>query len=251
MIQIRNIYKSFGNKPVLRGINLDIRDSETMVILGSSGQGKTVLLKHIVGLFKPDQGEIFVDDIEITSLSEKDLNKVRLQFGVVFQENALFDFLTVKENVGFLFYEYPNLWRNMEVRNSYRIDEKISKILKLVGLEGTERLYPQELSGGMKKRVAIARALVFNPQIIIYDEPTVGIDPPIAKKIDFLIKELHDKLNVTSIVVTHDLHCAFYVSDRIAFMADGSIIFCGTKEELVKSTDLRIKDFVESFYGVK
>lgn len=251
MIKIEDVYKSFGKKPVLRGVNLEIQDSETMVILGSSGQGKTVLLKHLVGLFRPDEGKVYVDDIEISSLAETQLNTVRLQFGVVFQENALFDFLTVRENVGFLFYEYPHLWREMGVCNVEKINEKVVKILKLVGLEGTENLYPQELSGGMKKRVAIARALVFNPQIIIYDEPTVGIDPPIAKRIDFLIKELHDKLNVTSIVVTHDLHCAFYVSDRIAFLAEGNVIFCGTKDELMKSSDLRIKDFVESFYEVK
>ncbi len=248
MIRVDNLQKSFGEKKVLDNINLEVKDSETLVILGSSGQGKTVLLKHLVGLLKPDEGRVVVNNVDITKLSENQLNKMRLHFGIVFQENALFDFLNVRENVGFLMYEYRNILPGIPMEISPdNIEKKVRKVLRLVGLEGVEELFPQELSGGMKKRVAIARAIILRPQIIIYDEPTTGIDPPTARKIDFLIKDLHDKLKITSVVVTHDLHCAFYVADRIAFLHGGRIEFVGRKEEFVNQQNPLIREFIDSF----
>ena len=238
MIEIRELYKSFGENKVLKGVNLCIETGKTHVIIGRSGSGKSVLLKHIIGLMKPDKGEIVVNNINITSLTEEELDKIRLQFGMVFQGSALFDSLTVEENVGFLLYEYSELSKE-EIR------KRVGALLSLVGLKGIEDKYPQQLSGGMKKRVAIARALCLNPSILLYDEPTTGVDPIGADMIDSLIKNLHDKLGVTSIVVTHDLNSAFKIADCVSMLFDGKIIFTGSPQEVKEAKDLRVRQFIE------
>lgn len=246
MIKVENVCKSWGDKNVLRGVNLSIKKGETFLIIGRSGAGKTVLLKNIIGLLKPDSGEIFIDGVNITQLDKKRLEDVRLQFGLVFQSSALFDFLTVEENVGFFLYQHTNLKKD-EIRR------KVKETLILVGLEGIENLSPYELSGGMKKRVAIARAIIHNPKIIIYDEPTTGIDPISVDKIVSLIETLHDKLSITSLVVTHDLEVGLKIADRLAFLLGGQIIFEGTKLELGNSQDRRVIQFTKgsSFGPIK
>ncbi len=252
MIKVRGLKKTFGDLQVLKGIDLDIYDGETLVILGKSGQGKSVFLKILTGLLEPDSGLVSINGIDITKLDEKGLNDIRLGMGIVFQENALFDFLTVKENVCILLRELGKKLSKQNITITQEsIDKKVRSILKLVGLEGTEDLYPQALSGGMKKRVAIARALILNPSILFYDEPTSGIDPVTASKINFLIKGLHDKLNITSIVVTHDLNCAFFISDRIALLSEGKIVSWGKKEEFLNSQVPEVREFLDSYFAIK
>lgn len=238
MIRIENIYKSFGDKEVLGGVNFEVKKGETFLIIGRSGAGKTVLLKNIIGLMKPDKGNILIDGLNITKLKKSELEKVRLQFGLVFQSSALFDFLTIEENVGFFFYQHTNLGRE-EIR------QRVKKVLALVGLEGIESLHPYELSGGMKKRVAIARAIIYNPKIIIYDEPTTGIDPIAVDKVASLIEDLHSQLSVTSLVVTHDLEVGLKLADRLAFILGGKIIFEGNQEDLKNTDDRRVIQFMK------
>ncbi|NQT28127.1 MAG: ATP-binding cassette domain-containing protein, partial [Candidatus Omnitrophica bacterium] len=192
MIKIRNIYRTFGQKQVLKGVTLTVNKGENYLLIGRSGAGKTVLLKNILGLLRPDSGTIAIDGVDITQLSKKKLEQIRLQFGLVFQGSALFDFLTIEENVGFYFYQHTKL-KKSEIR------KKVTETLALVGLEGIEDMHPYELSGGMKKRVAIARAIIYNPKIIIYDEPTTGIDPIAVDKIVTLIEDLHQRLAITSV----------------------------------------------------
>jgi len=238
MIDIVDLYKNFNGLDVLRGVNLSICDGKTHVIIGRSGCGKTVLLRHIIGILEPDRGKIYVNNVEITSLSDKELDRIRLQIGTVFQGAALFDSLTVEENVGFLLYEYSDL-------PPIKIKERVKGLLSLVGLIDIEHKYPQELSGGMKKRVAIARALCLNPSILLYDEPTTGVDPIGADMINSLIKNLHDRLGVTSIVVTHDLNSAFKVADYMSMLFGGKIIFTGTPQEIKATQDPKVKQFIE------
>lgn len=242
MIKIRNVYRSFGENEVLKGINLSINKGETFLIIGRSGAGKTVLLKNIIGLLRPDCGTISIDGVDITQLTKSKLEKVRLQFGLVFQGSALFDFLTIEENVGFFLYQHTDL-KKSEIR------KKVTETLALVGLEGIEDLYPYELSGGMKKRVAIARAIIYNPKILIYDEPTTGIDPIAVDKIVSLIDDLHKRLAVTSLVVTHDLGVGLKLADRLAFLLGGKIIFEGDKKDLEKSKDKRLIQFLKGSSG--
>ncbi len=237
MIKVVNVSKSFGEKKVLNKVNIHIDDGETFLIIGRSGAGKTVLLKSLVGLLKPDSGSIFINGQDITHLSGKKLNEIRKNIGIVFQGNALFDFLNVEENVGFV------LSQNRKISRS-EIKERVKQTLKLVGLPGVEELYPYELSGGMKKRIAIARAIIYNPKIIIYDEPTTGIDPIAVDKIVSLIEDLHNKFSVTSVIVTHDLHVGLKLADRLAFLLGGKIIFEGTKKELGELKDERIIQFM-------
>jgi len=242
MIKIRNIYRTFGQKQVLKGVTLTVNKGETYLLIGRSGAGKTVLLKNILGLLRPDSGTIAVDGVDITQLTKKKLEKIRLQFGLVFQGSALFDFLTVDGNVGFFLYQHTKL-------NKSEIRKKVSKTLALVGLEGIEDMYPYELSGGMRKRVAIARAIIYNPKIIIYDEPTTGIDPIAVDKIVNLIEDLHQRLAITSIVVTHDLEVGLKLADRLAFLLGGRIIFEGDKNDLEKSKDKRLIQFLKGTSG--
>lgn len=242
MIKIRNIYRTFGQKQVLKGVTLTVNKGENYLLIGRSGAGKTVLLKNILGLLRPDSGTIAIDGVDITQLTKKKLEKVRLQFGLVFQGSALFDFLTVDGNVGFFLYQHTKL-KKSEIR------KKVSETLALVGLEGIEDMYPYELSGGMRKRVAIARAIIYNPKIIIYDEPTTGIDPIAVDKIVSLIEDLHQRLGITSIVVTHDLEVGLRLADRLAFLLGGRIIFEGNKNDLEKSKDDRLIQFLKGTSG--
>jgi len=238
MIKVVDISKSFGEKKVLNKARLTINDGETFLIIGRSGAGKTVLLRSIIGLIKPDSGKILIDNEDITNLDRSSLNKMRRKIGVVFQGNALFDFLTVEENVGFMFYQHSNLSRES-------IRKKVKETLQLVGMRDIEDLYPYELSGGMKKRVAVARAIIYRPKIVIYDEPTTGVDPIAVDKIVSLIEDLHRKLSTTSIIVTHDLHVGLRLADRLAFLLGGKIIFEGSQKELKDLKDERIIQFMK------
>ncbi len=239
MIEINNLHKSFGNNNVLRGINLTIETGETIVIIGKSGCGKSVLLKHIVGLIVPDSGFIKVEDQTVNELNIKDLYKLRKKFGFLFQGAALFDSMTVEENISLALVESDNSYTTQEIKNL--VDEK----LEMVELPGTQNLKPAELSGGMKKRVGLARALITNPDYILYDEPTTGLDPIMADSIDILIKDLTEKLNVTSIVVTHDMYSVKNVANKVAMMNDGKIYFIGSQEDLINSDDPVIQEFIK------
>lgn len=237
MIAIRNLKKSFENKAVLRDVNLDIYDGEKLVIIGRSGCGKSVLLKHIVNLMQPDNGYILVDNIAIKKVGQKDLFLLRKQFGFLFQSAALFDSMTVAENIALPLVEHTDMTQK-------EINEKIAEKLELVGLPGVEYLKPAELSGGMKKRVGLARAIVMDPKYILYDEPTTGLDPIMAANIDKLIIELSEKLNVTSIVVTHDMQSVAKVADRVVMLHNGKIIFSGSIDELYATDNKVVNQFV-------
>lgn len=236
-IECRNLHKSFGEKPVLQGVSLQIDRGETMVILGASGSGKTVLLKHMNGLMNPELGEIFVDGLEISGLEEDDLREARKKVAMVFQSCALFDSLTVAENVAYPLQEHTAL--SAEV-----IGDRVQEVLTLVDLAGSKDLYPAEISGGMKKRAALARALALSPKGLLYDEPTTGLDPIMTHRINRLIRDLQLKLGVTSVVVTHDIQSAFVVADRIAFLQGGRIRFVGTRGEIQRSSDLILQEFL-------
>lgn len=237
MIEIINLSKSFGNNKVLDNLNLIINAGEVIVIIGRSGCGKSVLLKHIIGLLKPDLGQVIIDGSEITRMEEAEMDKLRLSFGMLFQGAALFDSMTVGENVGFALREHMGIPES-------EIQEKVRVALEMVGLKGIEDLMPAELSGGMKKRVGLARAICNNPKIILYDEPTTGVDPIMADAINDLIVELNSKLKVTSIVVTHDMVSAYKIADRIAMLYKGRIVSVGKPDEIKNTQDSVVKQFV-------
>jgi phospholipid/cholesterol/gamma-HCH transport system ATP-binding protein len=237
MIEIKEVYKSFGNNQVLNGVDLNINQGETIVILGRSGCGKSVLLKHIIGLMKPDEGQIFIDGKEITAYSYEKLSNLRRRFGMLFQGAALFDSMTVEENVGLGLTEHTALSRE-------KIKEIVKEKLRLVGMAGVENLKPAELSGGMKKRVGLARAIAMDPEFVLYDEPTTGLDPIMADVINELVISLRNTLKITSIAVTHDIVSAYKIADRIAMLYEGKIIWVGTPEETKNSTDPVVKQFI-------
>lgn len=237
MIEISGLHKSFGEHKVLDGLSLKINTGSTCVIIGRSGCGKSVLLKHIVGVLHPDKGKILIDEKEITGLREKELNAVRLEIGYVFQGGALFDSMSVAENVGFGLIEHTRI-------KEKELLERAEEALCLVGLCGCGNLMPAELSGGMKKRVSLARALCIRPKVILYDEPTTGVDPITADSINDLIVNLHDKLKVTAIVVTHDMKSAYKVADSIAMLYQGKIIAEGTVEEIQNSGHPVVHQFI-------
>lgn len=236
-IKIDSISKSFNGNRVLYSLNLSIERGETMVIMGGSGCGKSVLLKIIIGLIKPDEGLVWIDNIDITKLRAKKLNEIRKRIGFLFQGSALFDSLKVRENVGFMLFQHTQKSRN-------QIDKIVNEKLRLVGLEGIEELKPADLSGGMKKRVGLARAIVMQPQIILYDEPTSGLDPINSESISALIKDLNHKLGVTSIVVTHDMDCAFSIADRMAMIYHGEIIEVGSPGRFQASSNPIVQRFI-------
>jgi len=244
IIKIVNLHKSFGDKEVLNGLNLSIYKGEILTILGGSGEGKTVLLKHIIGLLKPEKGEIWIDGYNVANLNESELLKIRKRIGMLFQGAALFDSLSVKENIA-----YP-LREHLKLREE-EIDRKVKEKLKLVGLVGIEDKMPSDLSGGMKKRVGLARAIATDSEIILYDEPTTGLDPINARRICQLISDLNELLNITSVIVTHDLICAFSISNRLAFMDGGRIIFTGTPEEMMRAEEPQIIEFLEGHRSLK
>ncbi len=237
MIEFLSVSKSFGDKKVLRGLSLGIHRGETMVVLGRSGSGKSVLLKILLGLIQPDDGKVFVDGEEITQLSERELFPIRQKIGMLFQGAALFDSLTVGENVAYALTEHSNKPRS-------EIEMIVQKNLAFVELEGTEHLMPSELSGGMRKRVALARAMAYQPRIMLYDEPTTGLDPITATTINALIRKTQKELNVTSIVVTHELDSGFGVADRLAMINEGKIIAIGSQAELKNCADEFVRTFL-------
>lgn len=238
MIEIIDVHKSFDGKKVLEGVNLSIEDGETIVIIGRSGCGKTVLLKSIIGLIRPDSGSIIVDGQDITKIETAALFEMRKQFGMLFQGAALFDSMTVDENIGLSLREHMRL-------NLDEIQERIREKLEVVGLPGIEKKKPAELSGGMKKRVGLARALIMDPKYVLFDEPTTGLDPVMADAIDLLICETNRRLHITSIVVTHDMASTFKIADRIAMLSDGHIVFDGTPDEARKSRVELLRQFVD------
>jgi len=239
MILIRDIRKSFDGNPVLRGVSFDVPDGETLVILGGSGCGKTILLKMIIGLLKPDNGSIIVDGSDVISMSYPDLQKIRFNFGLLFQSAALFDSLTVGENIALAL-------RRTKGLSEQEIANRVRNALDLVRLERVEHEMPSQLSGGMRKRVGLARAIAPNPRYVLYDEPTTGLDIPTADEINLLIRDLRVKLGVTSIVVTHDLHSAFVVGDRFTILEGGVAMFAGTRQEIEQSQDERVRKYVSS-----
>jgi phospholipid/cholesterol/gamma-HCH transport system ATP-binding protein len=240
MIELRNVYKRFGKQVVLDGVNFTVREGETLALLGPSGTGKSVLLKHVIGLIRPDSGTIIVDDKEVGRLKRKELAALRSQIGYVFQNGALFDSMNVFENVRL------GITDEEKFRDLDYARERVRGCLKLVNLAPeTMEKFPAELSGGMRKRVGIARAIAGSPKYLLYDEPTSGLDPVNADVIDSLVKRLDNELGVTSVMVTHDVRGAFRVSDRLALLTGGKIVQQGTQEEFLASKDPRVQEFLE------
>ena len=236
LINIKNLSKSFGDKVILDQISLNVMQGENLVVFGQSGTGKSVLLKCIIGLLKPDNGEIYIKGTEVTNLDQKELNKIRKHTSFLFQGAALYDSMTVRENLEF------TLKRNTEITDGEAYD-KVLHTLDLVSLKEAVDKMPSELSGGMKKRIGLARSIITDPEIMFYDEPTTGLDPISSKEISELILDLQNQLKMTSIVVTHDLNCANIISDRIIFLKDGKIAYKGKIEELSTSEDKFLKNF--------
>jgi phospholipid/cholesterol/gamma-HCH transport system ATP-binding protein len=243
-IRIRGIEKSFGHHHVLRGVNLDIERGKINIIIGGSGQGKSVLMKHLMGLLKPDKGNIWVDGVDIVPLDDYQLNAIRLKFGMSFQYSALFDSLTVEENVAFPLVEHSKLSKK-------EIHETVIAKLASLGLKNIEKKYPAELSGGMRKRVGLARALVLKPEILLYDEPTTGLDPVATKNVDDMIRDISRDTGVTSVVISHDMASTFRIADRISMLNDGVIVESGTSEEVMRSRNQFLREFVEMSGAVR
>ena len=237
MIEITDLTKAFNDHLVLNGVNLTIKTGETMVVIGRSGCGKSVLLKHIIGLLKPDRGSVLIDAVEITKLSGRSLDEIRKKFGMLFQGAALFDSMTVEENVGFPLREHTTMDRQAVAR-------RVQECLSLVGLEQVEDLHPAELSGGMRKRVGLARALAMHPEIILYDEPTTGVDPIMGDIINDLMISLRDRLRVTSVLVTHDMRSAYKVADRIAMLYNGTIVELGSPDQIRSCANPVVQQFI-------
>jgi phospholipid/cholesterol/gamma-HCH transport system ATP-binding protein len=237
MIAVHGLVKSIGIQEVLRGVDLDVARGETLAIIGRSGGGKSVLLKHLIGLMRPDTGEIWVEGQNITGMSERQLASIRQKVGILFQGSALFDSMTVAENIAFPL-------REAGEHDPKVLRKKVSEILEVMELQGEEEKMPVNLSGGMKKRVGLARSIIRQPSCILYDEPTSGLDPVVSDSINRLIRRLQRRLGVTSIVVTHDMKNAFDVADYIAYLHEGRIYFHGTPTELKDSSDSILQDFL-------
>jgi len=237
MIEVRDLKKNFGSHEVLRGVNLRIETGESVVIIGRSGGGKSILLKHLIGLILPDNGDVQVDGQSLAGQDERQLLQIRRKFGMLFQGAALFDSLTVAENVAFLL-------RRERKLSQPEVDRQVAEALEMVDLEGTQNKKPSELSGGMRKRVGLARAIVYRPEILLYDEPTTGLDPIVSDSIDQLIIRLSDQLKVTSIVVTHDMRSTRRVGKKIHLLHEGRIHYSGTADEVFSSTDPVVYQFV-------
>jgi phospholipid/cholesterol/gamma-HCH transport system ATP-binding protein len=240
-ISVRGLCKSFNGKPVLQGVDFDVRAGETLVVLGGSGEGKSVILRHLNGLVEPDRGEVWVDGQSLKGLDEDQLFDVRKKVGMVFQLGALFDSQTVYGNIS-----YP--LREHSVLSERQMGERVAELLAMVDLKGTEQLYPAELSGGMKKRVALARAIALEPRGVLYDEPTTGLDPIVTLHINLLIRNLQQRLGFTSVVVTHDLKSAFMVGDRFALLDQGRIRFSGTADEVRSTRDELMREFLKAAF---
>lgn len=237
VVELKHLQKSFGDRVILKDVNLDVYDRENLVVLGRSGTGKSVLIKCMVGLLRPDSGEIHVLGYNVPNLSPTDLNELRLQVGFSFQGSALYDSMTIRENL-----EFP-LKRNLGIYDTAQLDEMVMTSLKEVGLEHTVDQKPAELSGGMKKRIGIARTLILKPKIMLYDEPTSGLDPVTSGEINELILQVRDQYNTASIIITHDISCARQTSDRVVALIHGESKLEGTFEELKETKDNDLKHF--------
>ena len=237
VIRVRNLHRAFNGQPVLTGVDLDVPHGGTTVVIGRSGIGKSVLLKHIIGLMKPDEGQIWIDGEDVTPLPIKEMDHVRRKFGMLFQNAALFDSMNVFDNVAFPLREHTRLDRG-------ELEDRVREKLRLVGLDGAEHKMPSELSGGMRKRVGLARAIALAPPIILYDEPTTGLDPILCDTIDRLIMRMQEELDVTSVVISHDIEGAFKIGDRIAMLHDGRIRASGTPEEIRNTEDPVVRQFI-------
>ncbi len=237
MIRVVDLHKSFGGNEVLQGVNLQLKHGETLVIIGQSGCGKSVLLKHVIGLLKPDRGKVYVDGVDITALDGDELHKITRRFGMLFQGTALFDSLTVGQNVSFGLERYTHY-------SEEKIQELVKENLARVGLRGIEHLMPFELSGGMRKRVGLARAIAYNPDIILYDEPSTGIDPIRADAINDLIIRMKNEMQASELIITHDMVSAYKVADRIGMLYGGKIIEMGTPEEIRNSKNPVVQQFI-------
>jgi len=237
-IEFEGVWKRLGQRDVLRGVDLHVPRGQSLVIIGRSGTGKSVLLKHVVGLMRPDRGVVRVNGVDVSSLGERELLALREEMGMLFQGGALFDSMSIGENVGLGLKEHTPL-------PAAQIEIVVHEKLALVGLESAEALRPSRLSGGMKKRAALARALAMNPKIMLYDEPTTGLDPITADVINRLIRTLQDRLKITSIAVTHDMRSAYHIADRIAMLHEGRIHAIGTPEEIQATTDPAVRQFIE------
>ena len=238
VISLRQLNITFGTHTVLDNIDLDVYKGETLAVLGPSGTGKSTVLRSMIGLLEPNGGQIFIQGEDVRGLDEDGWNRLRMKMGMVFQYSALFDFLTVGENVAFGLRQHTD-------KSDEEIQGIVTQMLDLVGLPGTQDLYPAELSGGMKKRVGLARAIAVNPEIVLYDEPTAGLDPIMSRNISRLIKKTQEQLHVTSVLVTHDMQSAFYAADRVAMLYEGHIVAIGTAEEMKNSTNPIVKAFIE------
>lgn len=238
VISLRQLNITFGTHTVLDNIDLDVYKGETLAVLGPSGTGKSTVLRSMIGLLEPNGGQIFIQGEDISGLDEDGWNRLRMKMGMVFQYSALFDFLTVGENVAFGLRQHTD-------KSDEEIQGIVTQMLDLVGLPDTQDLYPAELSGGMKKRVGLARAIAVNPEIVLYDEPTAGLDPIMSRNISRLIKKTQEQLHVTSVLVTHDMQSAFYAADRVAMLYEGHIVAIGTAEEMKNSTNPIVKAFIE------
>ncbi|HUO07083.1 MAG TPA: ABC transporter ATP-binding protein [Phycisphaerae bacterium] len=237
-VRLENVHKSFDKLVVLDGVTLNIPERESVVVIGPSGTGKSVLLKHIIGLLRPDKGEVYFRDRRIDGLGERELQPIRKRFGFLFQQSALFDSLTVFENVAFPLREHTTC-------SESAIRDRVAQKLAMVGLDGTQNKMPVELSGGMRKRVALARAIALDPEVVLYDEPTTGLDPIRADVINELILKLNDELHVTSVVVTHDMASAFKVADRMIMLSNGKVIAEGKPDDFRHSQNEEVERFVQ------
>ncbi len=242
MIEIQAVHKSFEDNHVLRGVDLVVPEGRTTVIIGGSGSGKSVLMKHMLGLLQPDRGRVIVDDQDISQMGEHELVLVRAKFGMVFQQAALFDSMTVGENVAFPLREHSKL-------KEREIQARVAEKLALVSLEGVEGRFPAELSGGMRKRVGLARAIVLDPRILLYDEPTTGLDPITANNVDEMIMEAQERLGVTSVVISHDIASSFRVADQVAMLYQGTIVANGSADELRRSEHPHVQQFLSTWFS--
>lgn len=239
MIEVKNLQKRFGSQDVLSGLNLKIPKNQITVVIGRSGEGKSVLLKHLIGLLKPDAGEVLVDGTNIVDLDDFELNQMRKRFGMLFQNSALFDSMTVYENIAFPLVEHSDL------QDQQRKD-RVHELIEVVGLKDhVLKKYPAELSGGMRKRVGLARAIALKPEIVLYDEPTTGLDPIMTDVIDHLILNTQKKLGITSVVISHDLQAVFTISDKIAMLHEGKILEEGSTQAFKSSQNPLVKSFLE------
>jgi phospholipid/cholesterol/gamma-HCH transport system ATP-binding protein len=241
-IRVRNLNKTFGPQHVLKGVDLDIERGKTNIIIGGSGQGKSVLMKHLMGLLKPDKGHIYVDGVDLVPMGDVELGRMRRKFGMVFQYAALFDSMNVVENIAFPLLERYSLSRE-EVMERVR---DLLRQLDLADVPGIEQKFPAELSGGQRKRVGLARALIDRPEILLYDEPTTGLDPIATKNVDEMIRHAADQFNVTSVVISHDMASTFRIGDRISMLYSGKILVTGTRDEVLASHEPALREFVET-----